>query len=134
MSIPFICIGISFLLIYLSKIPLGIAMNQLPGGYDNKHPRSQQAQLEGWGHRAYAAHQNCYETFAPFAIAIMLNHFFDVDSQWVQSFSLIFVISRVFYIVFYLLNWDLLRSSVWFVGFLSNVGLYILPFSSGVIN
>ena len=42
---------------------------QRAGGYDNHLPRAQQAQLEGWGARSVAAHQNGFETFAPFAAA-----------------------------------------------------------------
>ena len=41
----------------LFKAPLAFAMNKL-GGYDNRHPRAQQAQLKGFGARALAVHQN----------------------------------------------------------------------------
>ncbi|MCP5468854.1 MAG: MAPEG family protein [Deltaproteobacteria bacterium] len=130
MSIAFICVALSFLLVYLTKIPVSIAMNQLPGGYDNKNPRQQQAELSGWGKRAVSAHQNSFETFAPFAVGVFVAHLGGGSPVWCEAFALIFVISRCFYIAFYLLNWDLLRSSVWFVGFLSTIGLYALPLTS----
>ena len=62
MSIPFWCVFISALLIYVAKIPVAKAMNE-QGGYDNHLPRQQQAQLTGFGARALAAHQNCFEAF-----------------------------------------------------------------------
>ena len=53
-------------MVYCTKLPVAVAM-QRAGGYDNRMPRVQQARLEGWGARSVAAHQNGFESFAPFA-------------------------------------------------------------------
>jgi uncharacterized MAPEG superfamily protein len=48
MSIPFWCVFISALLIFIARIPVAKAMKE-QGGYDNQLPREQQARLTGWG-------------------------------------------------------------------------------------
>ena len=62
MTILIVCLFIACLLPYLAKIPTAIAMKNQPGGYDNNHPRAQQAMLTGFGARAVAAHQNSFES------------------------------------------------------------------------
>ena len=52
MSIPFWCVFISALLIFVARMPVGKAMKE-QGGYDNHLPRHQQAQLTGFGARAW---------------------------------------------------------------------------------
>ena len=74
MSIPFWCIFISALLIFIAKAPLARAMKQEGGQYDNHHPRAQQARLTGFGARALAAHQNSFEAFPLFAVAVLMAH------------------------------------------------------------
>ena len=56
MNILIICLFIAMLLPYLAKMPVAVAMAKL-GGYDNAHPRAQQAKLTGFGARALAGHQ-----------------------------------------------------------------------------
>ena len=73
MALHFWCIVAAWILVYSSKLPVAAAM-QRAGGYDNRHPRAQQATLTGWGARSVAAHQNSFETFAPFAAAVLVAH------------------------------------------------------------
>lgn len=61
MTILIICLFIAMVLPIVAKIPVAIAMNNA-GGYDNNHPRAQQAKLTGFGARALAAHQNAFES------------------------------------------------------------------------
>ncbi len=127
MNIPFICVGVAFLLIYLSKIPLGIAMARQAEGYDNKFPRDQQNRLSGWGKRALGAHLNSIEAFAPFAAAVIISHISQANPVWTTRLALAFIVARVVYLALYLANLDKLRSLVWFVGILATAGLFILP-------
>jgi len=69
MTILLVCALIAVIMPYVARIPAIIEMNKL-GGYDNKHPRQQQTQLTGLGARALAAHQNCFESLAVFAVAL----------------------------------------------------------------
>lgn len=124
MNIPFLCVGIAFLLLYLSKIPVAIAMHRA-GGYDNRNPREQQARLTGWGRRALAAHQNAFEAFAPFAAAVLVAQVGGTDPTLKTELAIAFIASRVLYHVLYLANLATLRSLAWGVGMLCSGGLLL---------
>jgi len=100
------------LLPYFAKIPLAVAMHKA-GGYDNHHPRDQQAQLKGFGARALAAHQNGFESLIVFAAAILLAIATDTTNETVQLVAMTHIGFRVTYHIFYLLNKDILRSLSW---------------------
>lgn len=115
MNIVIICLFISALLPYLAKIPVAVAMHRM-GGYDNRHPRAQQDRLTGFGARALAAHQNAFEAlllFATAAITAIASHHVTAG---VEIAAIGFVVSRVVYQLMYLLDFDKLRSTVWFIG------------------
>ncbi len=130
MTIALACIPIALALIYVPKIPLSVAMGRRPEGYDNKHPRDQQAQLTGWGRRALAAHQNAFEAFPPFAAGVLVATVGHADPKWTSILALTFVASRLIYPFLYLANIDKMRSLVWGVGLLSSFGLMLLPYFS----
>ncbi|WP_206483513.1 MAPEG family protein [Thalassotalea sp. G2M2-11] len=112
MTVLIYCLFIALLLPYLGKIPVAIAMHRL-GGYDNNHPRAQQAKLTGFGARALAAHQNAFESLMIFAPAILLAIATHQTGQWVQQLALLHVGARVVYQILYLVNISVLRSLVW---------------------
>lgn len=126
MNVPFLCVALAFLMLYVTKIPVALAMGRSKGGYDNRHPRDQQAGLQGWGRRAVGAHQNAFETFAPFAAAVILAHLAGADPIWSARLAVLFVAARVLYTVLYIADRASLRSSVWMVGTLSTAGLFFL--------
>lgn len=127
-TIPFVCVLIAFLLIYLPKIPLSVAMAKEGAGYDNKSPREQQARLTGWGARARAAHMNAFESFPPFAAAVVIAHLAKADPVWSAKLAIAHVAARTVYPLIYMANLGTLRSLVWGVGFLATIGLFVLPF------
>lgn len=127
MTTPFVCVLFAFLLIYVPKIPLSMAMAQEGKGYDNKHPRAQQARLKGWGARALAAHLNGFEAFAPFAAGVVIAHLAGLDAHRTTLLSVTFLGARAAYIAAYLANLDYLRSALWGVAFLATCGLFVLP-------
>lgn len=131
MSVSHLCVLLAFLSIYFPKIPLSVAMARAPGGYDNKHPREQQARLEGWGKRAAAAHANGFEAFPGFAIAIVLATLARADPWWTNALSVTFVVARYVYPILYIANVDKLRSLVWGVGFAATLGLFVLSLRGG---
>ncbi|MBV4466184.1 putative MAPEG superfamily protein [Pseudomonas sp. F-14 TE3623] len=126
MSIPFWCVLISALLIYVAKIPVAKAMNE-QGGYDNHLPRQQQAQLTGFGARALAAHQNSFEAFILFAVGVLMAHTTQTAGWLIDTLAIIFVITRIIYLLCYWgdLAWQ--RSLVWFVGLVCSLLLMISP-------
>jgi uncharacterized MAPEG superfamily protein len=106
------CLIIAVLLPYLAKIPLVFAMTKA-GGYDNHHPREQQASLQGFGARALAAHQNAFESLIIFATAILLAVTTGTTSEIVQLLAIIHIVARVVYNILYLIDKSSLRSLVW---------------------
>lgn len=67
MTVLLWCLFAAALLVVLSKAPSATAMKKQTSGYDNQHPRAQQAALSGRDARAVAAHQNTVENFPLFA-------------------------------------------------------------------
>lgn len=96
-----------------------IAMGKQPGGYDNKYPRGQQAELSGWGKRALGAHLNGFEIFPAFAAAVVIGTMAQVDPNWLMILSLFFLVSRIIYLILYLMNLSTLRTTIWILGAIS---------------
>jgi uncharacterized MAPEG superfamily protein len=120
------CIVAAWVLVYVAKLPVAVAM-QKTGGYDNHHPRAQQATLTGWGARALAAHQNGFETFAPFAAAVLVAHVTGAAVGLVDLLAAVFVVSRAVYMCLYIADLAPLRSLVWSVGWIATLGLFLMP-------
>lgn len=123
MFVIIICLLIVVLMPLLAKLPVAIGMAKL-GAYDNKHPRAQQAKLEGFSARAYAAHQNCFEAICLFAPSVLLVLALDEHNVYTVQLCIAFVVSRFLYIGFYWANWDKLRSIVWVLGLLTILAHY----------
>ena len=101
------CLLIAMLLPYLAKLPVGYAMAKA-GGYDNAHPRDQQAKLAGMGARAVAGHQNAFE-LSIFGLAVLAVLATDTVNDTAQTAAIVHVVARLAYHIFYLTNHDKLR-------------------------
>jgi uncharacterized MAPEG superfamily protein len=127
MSIPFWCLFFAALLIYLAKIPVAKAMQEEGRGYDNHHPRAQQARLTGFGARAVAAHQNSIEMFPLFAAGVLMAHVTQTQGWFVDLLAIIFIVSRVLYLFLYWIDKASLRSLVWVIGLVCCLLLMLSP-------
>lgn len=128
MSLPFWCIFISALLIFVAKAPVAKAMaEEGDGRYDNRHPRAQQARLTGFGARALAAHLNSFEAFPLFAVGVLMAHVTQTYGLLVDVLAVSFVICRVLYLLFYWYNLHWQRSLVWMLGLLCCLLLMLAP-------
>lgn len=127
MSIPFWCIFISALLIFIAKVPVAKAMKQEGGRYDNHDPRAQQARLKGFGARALAAHQNSFEMFPLFAVGVLMAHVTQSSGWLVDVLAVVFVVSRVLYLLCYWADLHWQRSAVWIVGLVCSLLLMLTP-------
>jgi len=116
-----LCLFIGCLFPYLSKIPVVIAMNNQPRGYDNHHPRAQQAMLTGMGARAVAAHQNSFESLIVYSAAILTALATQHTGTTIQGLAIFYLVARVIYHLFYLMNWATLRSSIWALGLIASL-------------
>lgn len=127
MSIPFWCVFIAALLIYVGKLPVAKAMNAEAGGYDNHNPRAQQARLTGFGARAHAAHLNSIEMFPLFAAGVLMAHTTEVFGWWVDLLAILFIVTRVLYLLCYWRDLPTPRSLIWAVGLLCCLLLMLSP-------
>ena len=123
MTLILICLLIATVMPILAKAPLAYAQNKQQGGYDNHHPRAQQNLLVGFGARAKAAHENCFEAlimFTPGALAVIALQLVGPISQYL---CLAFILARVAYLICYWYDVHLLRSVCWGLGFVCSIGL-----------
>ncbi|WP_426415136.1 MAPEG family protein [Aestuariirhabdus sp. LZHN29] len=126
MSVALYCLVAAALLIMVSKMPVAVAMMR-QHGYDNREPRRQQAQLEGWGFRALSAHQNSIEAFPVFAAGVLVAVQAGASPEVVDALAVTFVVARLGYIALYLLDKGTLRSLSWGVGFGCSLALMLSP-------
>ena len=126
MTTPFLCVFITFVLIYFPRILVVVATIQSGQKVDNNHPRDQQAQLQGWGRRAQAAHNNAFEDFAPFAAAVVVAHLAHADPGKSAMLAVAHVVARGLYPLIYVANIGALRTAVWSIGLLTTAGLFLL--------
>ncbi|MFN7145133.1 MAG: MAPEG family protein [Myxococcota bacterium] len=115
----------AWLLIYVPIPVAGFFRAKLDGGYDNRHPRAQQAQLSGVAARAIGAHNNTLEAFPAFAAAAILCAWRGVDGGAADALSIGFLAARVVYVGFYLGNLATLRSLTWFAAAGCTLGLFL---------
>ena len=97
-------------------------------GYDNNNPREWMAQQTGFRARAYAAHQNCFESFPFFAVAVIMAMMAGVDAKPLDTCSLLSVVARLLYIVCYVKNWATARSIFWTIGYGSVIAIFVYGF------
>lgn len=107
-----------------AKLPVVIAMHRA-GGYNNKLPRVQQQQLDQFGLRATAAHYNSFEALTYFAPALLAALATNVPVESVIGYAWAFIVFRVLYVIFYLIDQDKLRSLVWVAGLIASVMIYV---------
>lgn len=119
MTTLIVCLIIAVLLPYLVKLPLGYAMARTKGGYNNSYPREQQAALQGFGARSFGAHQNSFEALIIFSTALLTAIATNHVTQSIEYLAIAFIVLRIIYTGCYLMDFARMRSTVWFLGFLS---------------
>ena len=122
MPIAYWCILVAALL------PYGWVVIAKRGGprYNNRDPRQWVARQEDPRvQRAYAAHLNAFEAFAPFAAGVLMAQAAGVPVGLVEGLALAFVAFRILHGVFYLTALHWLRSLAWLAGFACVVWLMV---------
>ena len=100
-----------------------------------QEPRQFRSRATGVYARLHNAHANLNEGFYISAIAIFVASFSKAPSELVLSFALIYLASRVVYYFLYVLDLDVLRSQVFFVGTGAVLSIFILSiFPNGATN
>lgn len=116
-------IAIAALLIYLPYLAVGFGRFQV--GYDMGAPRSLFDKLPDYAQRATWAHQNSFESFSLYAPAALMGFVVGLPPEQVLSTAVIYLVSRVTYSTFYILNVPILRSLSWAISMGSIFSLYL---------
>ncbi|MDT3717258.1 hypothetical protein EON09_08675 [Pseudomonas soli] len=119
------------ILVALVLPPLCALIAKLSSGYfgfrANHDPRAFLDELDGLPRRAHAAQLNGYEAFPAFAAAVLVADIVGNAEQVTQDvLGVMYITSRLLYIICYLADWAVLRSLVWFVGMALIVSFFVV--------
>ena len=126
MTVALWCILIALLLNPLCALIAKLASGRF-GLKDNHDPRAFLDTLSGLPRRAHAAQQNGYEAFPAFAAAALVADIVGNAEQVTQDvLGVMYITSRLLYIICYLADWAALRSLVWFAGLAIIVSFFVV--------
>lgn len=123
LTLAYWCVLAAALLPYLSAY-IGKA-----GGFsmrDNQQPREWLGQQSGWRARAMAAQANGFEGLPLFIGAVLIAHQLGYNQVRLDLFALAYVLLRVLYAGIYIAGRGSLRSAVWALAFLVNIGIFFI--------
>ena len=121
------CIFGAVILYLLTIAPFKAASARSARVFDNSKPRDPTFYDDPLRSRALGAHLNGIETFPFFAVAVLLAEFRGAPQNLINELAVLVVIVRIAYVLTYIGNRPSLRSILWSVGFLINIGIFFLP-------
>ncbi|MEH1897292.1 MAG: MAPEG family protein [Nostoc sp.] len=113
-----VLIYLPFLVVAYARVRIGKEMLATPRAMVDKLPP--------YAQRATWAHQNTFEAFMVFAAAALMAYVTGVNSTTAQIAAIAFVVARLLYSIFYILNIPLLRSLMFAIGILGSATLMFL--------
>ena len=117
MTVAFWCVLIALVLPYACAYIAKFTGGNF-GLRHNHDPRAYLDALEGLPKRAHAAQLNSFEILPGFIAAVVISDIVGNAQQvTLDVLAVVFVTSRLLYIICYLADWAALRSLVWFTGF-----------------
>ena len=123
MTFAYVCIVIA---IIMPIILAGISKKESEVTVNNNNPRDHIKHLKKRAKYAYGAEQNCYESFPPFAIAVVVAHLMGGTQLTVDILAGLYIFSRLMYIVFYIQGKGILRSVTYMVGLIATISLFFV--------
>ncbi|MEM6434299.1 MAG: MAPEG family protein [Cyanobacteria bacterium P01_D01_bin.115] len=126
-----VCIVLGAVLIYVPFLLVGVARLQV--GYDMSAPRTMVDKFPPYAQRANWAHQNSFESFTLFAPAALMAYVTGQDSLLALGAAIAYVVARLLYSLFYILDIPLLRSAMFAVGSLSIFTLFVMSCRSALL-
>ena len=121
MPVAYWCVLITALL------PLLLVAYAKSSSRDNNAPRDSADQLSGPKRRAYAAHQNAYENFPFFGVAVVAALAFGASATTVGILAILYVVFRVAHALLYINDIATARSMAYLGGLLCNIAIFVLP-------
>ncbi|AYG46984.1 hypothetical protein DV532_22890 [Pseudomonas sp. Leaf58] len=126
MTVALWCILIALFLPPLCGLIAKVSSGRF-GLKDNHDPRAFLDTLSGLPRRAHAAQQNSYEAFPAFAAAVLVADIVGNAEQVTQDvLGVMYITSRLLYIICYLADWAALRSLVWLAGAAIIVAFFVV--------
>ena len=107
---------------WLAKAP-GFGKRRKDGGFDNNDPRGWLARQTDWQARANAAQANSFEALPFFIGAVIIAHQLGAPQGRVDILGLLFITLRVIYIAMYVAGLPTIRSAIWALALLANIGI-----------
>jgi uncharacterized MAPEG superfamily protein len=123
-------IAVAAVLVYLPF--LLVAYGRLQAGYDTSAPRAIFDKLPSYAQRATWAHQNSFESFGLFAAAALMAYVTQVDSASAAYAAIAYLVARLLFSLFYILNLPLLRSLMFGIGSVAIATLMLQSLSQTV--
>jgi uncharacterized MAPEG superfamily protein len=107
---------------WLAKAP-GFGKRRKDGGFDNNDPRGWLARQTDWQARANAAQANSFEALPFFIGAVIIAHQLAAPQGRIDILALLFITLRVIYIAMYVAGLPTVRSAIWALALLVNIGI-----------
>ena len=123
MTFAYICIVIALI---MPIILAGISKKGSEISVNNNDPRDHIRHLKEKAKYAYGAEQNCYESFPPFAIAVLVAHLTGGTQLTIDILAGLYIVSRLMYIVFYIQGKGTLRSVTYMIGLIATISLFFV--------
>jgi uncharacterized MAPEG superfamily protein len=108
-------------------MPLALAAYAKAGSRDNHHPRDAVASMPDARRRAYAAHENGFENFPFFAVAVITATTLGASISTVNILAALYIVARGVHAVLYINDAASARSLAYSVGLLLNIAIFVLP-------
>jgi len=118
------CIAAAAILIYLPFLVVSYARAKV--GLDLAAPRAMFDKLPPYAQRATWAHQNSFEAFMIFTAAALMAYVTGQNSNIAAACAIAFVVARLLYSIFYILNVPLARSLMFGIGGICSGTLMVL--------
>jgi uncharacterized MAPEG superfamily protein len=125
-STPVILLSSVVLAMMLVYLPfLAVVAGRVQAGYEMATPRAMFDKLPPYAQRATWAHQNGFESFTIFAPAALMAYITGLDSSTIGWAAIAYLLARLLYPVFYILNVPIARSLMYAIGMVGIFTLYI---------
>jgi uncharacterized MAPEG superfamily protein len=98
------------------------------GGFDRHDPRGWMARQTDWRARANAAQANSFEALPFFIGAVVIAHLLGAGQTLLDMLAFLYVMLRVFYILMYVSDMPMVRSTVWAAAFVVNIAILFVGY------
>ena len=112
---------------WLAKWPL-VGKRRSEGGFDNADPRGWLAKQTGWKARANAAQANTFEALPFFIGAVIIAHQLGAPQTLLDILAVFWITLRVIYVAMYIAGLPTIRSAVWALALLVNIGILFIGY------